>query len=99
MKTKEELITPKDKVETINTKLTELTEKELAKVAGGDIGGTHDGCPYGKTKANKECNFVDRNRRCLYSTASELSEYVYTTYICEKGCGEFDNDLRDFLDT
>ena len=35
MKTKEELNTLKEEVETINNKLKELTEEELEQVAGG----------------------------------------------------------------
>ena len=35
MKTKEELATLKDEVETLNKKLAELTEEELAQVCGG----------------------------------------------------------------
>ena len=35
MKTKEELDTLKEEVETLNKKLSELTEDELAQVAGG----------------------------------------------------------------
>ena len=34
-KTQEELNTIKDKVETLNKKLTELSEEELAQVTGG----------------------------------------------------------------
>ena len=36
MKTKEELNTLKEEVETLNKKLAELTEEEFAQVAGGD---------------------------------------------------------------
>ena len=36
MKTKEELNTLKEEVETLNKKLAELTEEELAQVSGGD---------------------------------------------------------------
>ena len=35
MKTKEELNTLKEEVETLNKKLAELTEEELAQVSGG----------------------------------------------------------------
>ena len=35
MKTKEELKVLKEKVETLNKKLAELTEEELAQVSGG----------------------------------------------------------------
>ena len=35
MKTKEELNTLKEEAETLNRKLTELTEEELAQVSGG----------------------------------------------------------------
>ena len=35
MKTKEELNTQKEEVETVNKKLHELTEEELAQVTGG----------------------------------------------------------------
>ena len=35
MKTKEELNALKEEVETVNKKLAELTEEELAQVAGG----------------------------------------------------------------
>lgn len=38
MKTKEELNILKESVETINKKLTELTEEELAQVSGGNAG-------------------------------------------------------------
>ena len=38
MKTKEELNTPKEEVETLNKKLHELTEEELAQVSGGRTG-------------------------------------------------------------
>ncbi len=37
MKTKEELNALKEEVETLNKKLAELTEEELAQVSGGDI--------------------------------------------------------------
>ena len=36
MKTKEELNALKEEVETLNKKLAELTDEELAQVAGGD---------------------------------------------------------------
>ena len=36
MKSKEELNTLKEEVETLNQKLAELTEEELAQVSGGD---------------------------------------------------------------
>ena len=39
MKTKEELNALKEEVETLNKKLHELTEEELAQVAGGDLRG------------------------------------------------------------
>ena len=38
MKTKEELNALKEEVETLNKKLAELTEEELAQVAGGNSG-------------------------------------------------------------
>ena len=38
MKTKEELNALKEEVETVNKKLAELTEEELAQVAGGYTG-------------------------------------------------------------
>ena len=37
MKTKEELNALKDEVETLNKKLHELTEEELAQVSGGGL--------------------------------------------------------------
>ena len=37
MKTKEELNALKEEVETLNKKLAELTEEELAQVSGGGI--------------------------------------------------------------
>ena len=37
MKTKEELNALKEEVETLNKKLAELTEEELAQVSGGDL--------------------------------------------------------------
>ena len=37
MKTKEELNSLKEEVETVNKKLHELTEEELAQVSGGSI--------------------------------------------------------------
>ena len=39
MKTKEELDTLKEEVETLNKKLAELTEEELEQVAGGSFDG------------------------------------------------------------
>ena len=39
MKTKEELNAIKEEVETLNKKLAELTEDELAQVTGGATGG------------------------------------------------------------
>ena len=39
MKTKEELSALKEEVETLNKKLHELTEEELAQVSGGATGG------------------------------------------------------------
>ena len=36
MKTKEELNALKEEIETVNKKLAELTEEELAQVSGGD---------------------------------------------------------------
>ena len=39
MKTKEELNALKEEVETLNKKLLELTEEELAQVTGGAAGG------------------------------------------------------------
>ena len=50
MKTKEELDTLKEEVETLNKKLRELTEEELAQVTGGQYypGTTYgDGITYG----------------------------------------------------
>ena len=47
MKTKEELDTLKEEVETLNRKLHELTDEELAQVSGGyalDILGTSLSC-------------------------------------------------------
>ena len=41
MKTKEELNALKEEVETLNQKLAELTDEELAQVSGGDDSG-HD---------------------------------------------------------
>ena len=41
MKTKEELNELKEEVETLNEKLHELTEEELAQVTGGAAGGPH----------------------------------------------------------
>ena len=38
MKTKEELNALKEEVETLNKKLAELTEEELAQVSGGEGG-------------------------------------------------------------
>ena len=38
MKTKEELNALKEEVETLNTKLAELSEEELEQVSGGDWG-------------------------------------------------------------
>ena len=43
MKTKEELNALKEEVETLNKKLAELTEEELAQVAGGMIVYNPDG--------------------------------------------------------
>ena len=40
MKTKEELNALKEEVETLNKKLRELTEEELAQVTGGQYSGT-----------------------------------------------------------
>ena len=37
MKTKEELNALKEKVETLNKKLAELTDEELAQVSGGNL--------------------------------------------------------------
>ena len=37
MKTKEELNAPKEEVETLNKKLHELTDEELAQVSGGQV--------------------------------------------------------------
>ena len=37
MKTKEELNALKEEVETLNKKLAELTEEELAQVSGGEM--------------------------------------------------------------
>ena len=50
MKTKAELNALKEEVETLNKKLHELTEEELAQVSGGVFGGnvvepTDDGAP------------------------------------------------------
>ena len=43
MKTKEELNALKEEVETLNKKLAELTEEELAQVSGGwDVPPGHD---------------------------------------------------------
>ena len=43
MKTKEELNAIKEEVETLNKKLHELTEEELAQVSGGTL--EHPGAP------------------------------------------------------
>ena len=37
MKTKEEIIALKEELETLNKKLAELTEEELAQVSGGGL--------------------------------------------------------------
>ena len=41
-KTQEELNAIKKEIETLNNKLTELTEEELKQVTGGTVGGTCD---------------------------------------------------------
>ena len=47
MKTKEELEALKEELETLNKKLAELSEAELAQVAGGaDRGLGTDNCPF-----------------------------------------------------
>ena len=46
MKTKEELNALKEEVETLNKKLHELTEEELAQVSGGDSGEEVKVCRY-----------------------------------------------------
>ena len=43
MKTKEELNALKEKVETLNKKLAELTDEELAQVSGGSVFESPDG--------------------------------------------------------
>ena len=46
MKTKEELNTLKEEVETLNKKLAELTDEELDQIAGGEQGEERPACPY-----------------------------------------------------
>ena len=52
MKTKEELNALKEEVETLNEKLAELTEEELAQVSGGMVklcDGDCENCRYNTT--------------------------------------------------
>ena len=58
-KTKEELNTLKEEFETLNKKLVELTEEELAQVTGGKTLPTQVSIPWGQfvqmTSASLEC--------------------------------------------
>ena len=53
MKTKEELIALKEEFETLNKKLHELTDEELAQVSGGATGGVK---PF---SGEKDFGFID----------------------------------------
>lgn len=94
-KTQEELQALRAEFESLNIKLAKLSDEELAQVVGGGMG-ENSICPYGKSTADQECNFVYHGGRCQYTTPWDWSQYAYTTYICDKGCGRFDDDLRDF---
>ena len=92
-KTKEELNAIKEEVETLNKKLSELTGEELTQVVGGSTGETTN-CPYGKTRADKECNFVYHENRCQYSKLWELCPYEdHNEYECKKGYGRFEGEI------
>ena len=63
MKTKEELNALKEEVETMNKKLAELTEEELAQVAGGYTGcyKTKTACDWGKIGADWDKYVCDKH--------------------------------------
>ena len=56
MKTKEELNALKEEVESLNKKLAELTEEELAQVVGGAV---PDASEYGFELPGDESDFTD----------------------------------------
>lgn len=90
MRTKEDLNALKEEVETLNEKFHKLKEDELKQVNGGGTGETNN-CPYGKTQADKDCNFIYHDRRCQYAKFWIECPYPYNIYDCEKGCGRFDD--------
>ena len=67
MKTKEELNALKEEVETLNKKLAELTDEELAQVSGGGISEAMN-CEYlneDKTFCTLPYGYME-TERCLY---------------------------------
>ena len=73
MKTVEELKSLRGEIETLNKKLAELTEDELAQVVGGTQENT---CPRGKTEMDQEC------KNCSETSASGPLLHSYT---CDLG--------------
>lgn len=68
MKTKEELKNLKEEIETLNRKLAELTEVDLAQVAGG-ANSAPCGCASCNYGSKEECTFyrsVGGNTKCKY---------------------------------
>ena len=76
MKTKEELNALKEEVETLNKKLTELTNEELEQVTGGEIQTDECPCRYGFQSANKQC-FKKNCGKAIISWGSTLECRAY----------------------
>ena len=76
MKTKEELNALKEEVETVNRKLLELTEEELADVTGGAMIVSH------KMTANDTNTDVDRAapQKEIYASVQQIDDNALLTF-------------------
>ena len=61
MKTKDELNTLKEEVETLNRKLAELTDDELEQVSGGAILGYYDAIIDGLRRLHADPPYIELN--------------------------------------
>ena len=79
MKSKEELNALKKEVETLNKKLAELTEEELAQVSGGDT--EENLCPRNLEKTDSQCVVRSTKYICPYAKDNG------SKYVCLLGKG------------
>ena len=76
MKTKEELNTLKEEVESVSRKLTELNKEDLETATGGEIQTDECPCRYGFQSANKQC-FKKRCGKSKIFFENKLECHVY----------------------